>query len=126
MPIEENKALVRRLVHEAVAKRNLDVLDEVASGEFAQLAKRWIEPFGGAFPDFQMELVDLIAENDTVVARLRCSGTHNGEWLGQAATGRRFENVDEIYIFKVRDGKLVSAHGVEDNLDRIRQLELHL
>jgi hypothetical protein len=38
------------------------------------------------------------------------------------ATGRRFENVDEIYIFRVRAGKLVSAFGVEDNLTRLRQL----
>jgi predicted ester cyclase len=38
------------------------------------------------------------------------------------ATGRRFENVDEVYIFHVRNGKLVSAFGVEDNLSRMRQL----
>ena len=36
--------------------------------------------------------------------------------------GRRFEGVDEIYIFRVRDGKLASAIGVEDNLSRMRQL----
>ena len=126
MPAEENKELVRRLIREAVAERDLEVLDELASGQFAQIAKRWIEPFEGAFPDFQMELVDLIAEDDKVVAHFRCSGTHSGEWLGLAPTGRRFENVDEIYIFKVHDGKLVSAYAVEDNLDRLRQLELHL
>ena len=98
----------------------------MASEQFAQIAKRWIEPFEGAFPDFQMELVDLIAEDDKVVAHFRCSGTHSGEWLGLAPTGRSFENVDEIYIFKVHDGKLVSAYAVEDNPDRLRQLELHL
>jgi hypothetical protein len=37
-------------------------------------------------------------------------------------TGRRFEAVDEIYIFRVQDGKLVSALGVEDNLTRLHQL----
>jgi predicted ester cyclase len=119
---EENKRLVRRLVQEAVGRRNLDVLDEVAAGEFAQAAKRWVEPFQSAFPDFEMEIVDLIAEGDKVVAHFRCSGTHRGEWLGLAATGRRFERVDEIYIFEVRDDKLVSAVGVEDNLARMRQL----
>jgi predicted ester cyclase len=76
---EENKQLVRRLVHEAVARRN-------------------------------------------PVAHFKCSGTHRGEWLGVSATGRRFEQVNEIYIFTVRDGKLVSAIGVEDNLTRMRQL----
>ena len=122
MSVEANKLLVRRLVHEAVAERNLDVLDQLAAGEFAAVAKRWVVPFQSAFPDFEMEIVDLIAEGDKVVARFKCSGTHRGEWLGVPATGRRFENVDEIYIFGVQDGKLVSALGVEDNLTRLRQL----
>jgi predicted ester cyclase len=119
---EENKLLVRRLVHQVVQDRNLDVLDEIAAGEFAEIARQWVSPFQSAFPDFEMELVDLIAEGDRVVAWFKCSGTHRGEWLGVPATGRRFENVDEIYIFGVVDGKLVSAVGVEDNLSRLRQL----
>jgi predicted ester cyclase len=69
-----------------------------------------------------MEIVALIAEGDRVVGHFHCSGTHTGEWLGVPATGRRFESVDEVYIFTVRDGKLVSALGVEDNLARMRQL----
>ena len=126
MSTSENKELVRRLVDEAVAKRNVDVLDELATGEFAQVAKRWVQPFRSAFPDFEMEIVELIAEDDRVVAHFRCSGTHRGEWLGLPATGRRFENVDEIYVFRVHGGKLVFASGVEDNLTRMRQLGIEL
>jgi predicted ester cyclase len=122
MSAEENKLLVRRLVERAVGERNIDVLDELAAGEFAEVAKHWVRPFRSAFPDFEMEIVELIAEGDRVVAHFRCSGTHRGEWLGVPATGRRFENVDEIYIFRVSDGKLVAAIGVEDNLARLRQL----
>jgi predicted ester cyclase len=122
--VEENKALVRRLVDDGVNKRNPDVLDQVAAGPFAAVARRWVAPFRGAFPDFTMEIVDLVAEGDTVVAHFKCSGTHEGEWLGVPATGRRFEGVDEIYVFEVRDGRLSSAMGVEDNLTRIRQLGL--
>jgi predicted ester cyclase len=119
---EQNKLVVRRLIDEAVAHHNIDILDELAEGAFAEIAKRWVRPFQGAFPDFEMKIVELVAEGDTVVGHFRCSGTHRGEWLGVPATGRRFENVDEIYIFHVRDGKLVSAFGVEDNLTRLRQL----
>src|ERR1700737_4428420 len=122
MPADENKVLVRRLVHEAVRERNLDVLDQIAAGEFAEGAKRWVSPFQSAFPDFDMEIVDLISEGEQVVARFKCSGTHLGEWLGVPATGRRFENVDEIYIFRVQEGRLVSALGVEDHLSRLCQL----
>ena len=59
-----------------------------------------------------------------MVAHLKCSGTHLGEWLGVPATGRRFDGVDEIYIFHVKGGRLVSAVGVEDNLTRRRHLGL--
>jgi len=119
---QANKELVRRLVEDVVRRRNLGVLDEIAAGPFAEVAKRWVAPFRGAFPDFEMEIVTLISEDQKVVAHFRCSGTHLGEWLGVPPTGRRFERVDEVYIFEVRDGRLVSAIGVEDNLSRLRQL----
>jgi predicted ester cyclase len=122
MGVEENKHLVRRLVDEVVNQRNADALDDLAQGDFARLARRWISPFRSAFPDFTMRIVELVAEGDTVVGHFKCSGTHSGEWLGVAPTGRRFEDVDEVYIFHVEDGKLASAVSVEDNLSRMRQL----
>lgn len=118
----EKKRLVRRLVTEAINARNLAVVDELAEGELAQAAKRWIRPFRASFPDFTMSIVDLIAEGDTVVGHFRCSGTHAGEWNGIPATGKRFHDIDEIYIFRVRDGKLSAFAAVEDNLTRLRQL----
>jgi predicted ester cyclase len=120
--VEDNKRLVRRLVEGAVGQHNIDDLEQVAAGPFAEVAKRWVEPFRGAFPDFTMEIVELIAEGEKVVAHFRCSGTHLGEWLGVPPTGRRFEKVTEVYIFEIRDGRLVSALGVEDNLSRLSQL----
>jgi predicted ester cyclase len=122
MSAEANKQLVRRVIAEVVNERNPDALDELAQGDFAELARRWISPFRSSFPDFRMEIVELVAEGDTVVGHFKCSGTHRGEWLGIAPTGRRFEGVDEIYIFHVEDGKLTSAIGVEDTLSRMRQL----
>jgi predicted ester cyclase len=120
--LDANKELVRRLVEEVVNQRNAAPLDELAKGEFARLARRWISPFRSSFPDFRMEIVELVAEEDMVVGHFKCSGTHRGEWLGVPPTERRFENVDEIYIFRVENGRLVSAIGVEDNLSRMRQL----
>jgi predicted ester cyclase len=123
---EQNKALVRRLVEEVVNARNEDVLDELATGAIAQAARGWIGPFRSAFPDFRMEIVDLVAEGDKVAAHFKCAGTHEGEWRGRAPTGRRFEGIDEIYIFEVKDGRLHGAVAVEDNLARMRQLEFEL
>ena len=124
MTVEQNKLLIQRLVEEAANQGHLDVLAEVADGEFAQAAWLWVGPFRAAFPDFSMEIVDLVAEEEKVAAHFRCSGTHLGEWMGRPPSGRRFEDVDEIYIFRVRNGKLTGATGVEDNLSRMRQLGL--
>jgi predicted ester cyclase len=123
---DENKALIRRLIDEVVNARDPAAIGELADGEFAATARRWIGPFRDAFPDFRMEVVELLAEGDKVAAHFRCSGTHRGEWRGVEPTGRRFENVDEIYIFEVRDGRLTSALGLEDNLKRMRQLGIEL
>ena len=124
MTAEQNKLLVWRLVEEAVNPGNLEVLDEVARGEFAQAARRWVGPFRASFPDFTMEIVDLVADSEKVAAHFRCSGTHLGEWMGHPPTGRRFQGVDEIYIFRVSGRKLAGAFGVEDNMRRMRQLGL--
>ena len=116
------KRLVRRLVDEVVNAGDLRVLEEIYTEPMARAARCWIEPFRSSFPDFEMEIVQLLAEGDTVAARFRCSGTHLGEWRGHPASGRRFERVDEVYFFEVRDGRLARAWGLEDTLARSRQL----
>lgn len=126
MTADEGKQLVRRLVEEAINARDVDVVDELADGELAQAAKRWIGPFRASFPDFTMDIVDLIGEGDAVVGHFRCAGTHLGVWNGIPPTGKRFHDIDEIYIFRVRDGKLTAFHAVEDNLTRLRQLGFDL
>jgi len=103
------------------------VLDEIADGEVAAAARRWIGPFRESFPDFTMRVVDLVAEGNQVVAHFTCSGTHEGEWRGRPPTGRRFEDVDEIYIFRVEHGRLTGTTAiVEDNLTRMKQLGFEL
>jgi predicted ester cyclase len=116
--------LVARLV-EIVNAGEVDRLEEVASGPVAEAARGWIGPFRESFPDFRMELVDTVAEPDKVAAYFKCSGTQEGEWQGRPPSGRRFEGIDEVYIFRIEDGKLAGAIAViEDNLTRMRQLGL--
>jgi predicted ester cyclase len=124
MMIEANKTVVRRLIAEVLNGGHLAVIDELYAPELVPAARRWIAPFRASFPDVHMEIVELIAEDDTVVGRFTCSATHLGEWLGQAPTGRRFERVDEVAIFRFRDGKIVPAWSLEDTLGRLRQLGL--
>ena len=119
-----HKAVVRRLVDEVMNERRLDVVDELCTRAMARRWRRWVMPFQASFPDMRMEIVQLVAEGDTVVGRFTCSATHAGDWQGQPATGRRFENVDEVYFFGFDNGRIAEAWGIEDTLDRLGQLGL--
>ena len=121
---ERNKAVIRRLVEEVLNGGRMEVIDALYAPELADEAKAWIAPFRASFPDTHMEVVDLIAEGDRVVGRFTCSGAHLREWLGHAPTGRRFEAIDEVSIYRFRDGRIVESWGLEDNLGRLQQLGL--
>jgi hypothetical protein len=97
---EANKAVVGRLVQEVLNGGDLNLIDDLYAPELAPAARRWIGPFRTAFPDVQMEVLQLVAEEDTVVGRFTCSGTHLGPWQGHTPTGRRFERVAEVGFFR--------------------------
>ena len=122
--IEHNKATVRRLIEEVLNGGRLEVIDELYAPELAPTARRWITPFRASFPDVRMEVVELIGEGDMVVGRFTCSAAHLGAWLGHAPTGRRFERVDEVSIFRLRDGRIIHMWSLEDTLGRLEQLGL--
>jgi predicted ester cyclase len=121
---DANKAVVRRLVAEVFNGGHLEVIDQLYAPELAAAAKRWIAPFRASFPDVHIEIVELLAEGDKVVARFTCSATHLGDWLSHAPTGRRFERVDEVWIVRFRDGRIVHVWSLEDTLGRLQQLGL--
>jgi hypothetical protein len=121
---EANKAVIRRLVAEVLNGGRLELIDQLYTPDLAPAASDWIGPFRASFPDVHMEIVELVAEGDKVVGRFTCSATHLGEWLGHAPTGRRFERVDEVAIFRLRDGRIAHAWSLEDSLSRLRQLGL--
>jgi ketosteroid isomerase-like protein len=121
---DQHKQIVRRLVSEVLNGGRLDVFKELYAPELVEEATDWIAPFRASFPDTRMEIIELIAEGDTVAARFICSATHLGDWIGDPPTGRRFERVDEVSIYRFANGRIVASWGIEDNLCRREQLGL--
>ena len=120
----DRKAVVRRFVEEAVNGDHDELIGELFAPEMEESAREWFGAFRASFPDVHMDVVQLVAEGDTVVGRFECSATHLGEWRGNAPTGRRFERVDEVYFFTFSGDRIASAWGIEDTLDRFYQLGL--
>ena len=81
--------------------------------------------FRTAFPDLEPEVVELHADdNGYVTMRYNVSGTHRGEFMGFAPTGRRFET-SAMQMAKFNDeGKCVERWGVTDQLQILEQLGL--
>lgn len=120
---EENKAMVRRLVEGINAGEIEATVDDLFAPRVARRVKRLFTEFYVAFPDWREEVVELVSEGGTVAGRFRCSGTHQGEFLGELPTGKSMD-VEEVFFLRVKDGKFVDFWGLEDSLGRMRQLGL--
>ena len=74
-----------------------------------------------AIPDMRLDIDDVIAEGEKVLVRLTIRGTHGGDLMGVAPTGRPIE-VAVLDLFHVRDGKLAEHWALLDNLGLRRQI----
>ena len=84
--------------------------------------KQLFHMYRGAFPDLRMEVQDVLASGDKAVARVRATGTHQGEFLGMAPTGKSVD-VQLIDITRFGEDGLAREHwGVFDALAMMQQL----
>ena len=113
MSLEENKAIVRRLI-EAENERNWALFDEVLAPDFVvsdspigrEIYKQSCKEFIKAFPDFRGTIEDIIAEGDKVWVRGKYTGTHKGEHFGLAPTGKKV-TMTAVAIYSIVDTKVV-------------------
>ena len=128
MSLEENKAIVRRFI-EAYNKRNLDLFDDLLAPDYFDHAskvgieglKQLMTMAFKVFPDFHETIEDIIAEGDKVWARITFTGTHTGEFMGIAPTGKKI-TTEMVDIFRIVNGKLVEYRDVNNNLDYLKKL----
>jgi len=100
--MEENKAIVRRLNDEVWSEGRLEVIDELIADDFVgtvvgapeqirgrQGFREFVVMYREAFPDLRITIDEQIVEGETVVTRWTATGTHEGELMGMAATGKQ-------------------------------------
>ena len=133
-PKDDALSVTRRLFEEVVNHGRLDLIDEliaedaveheelpIASGEMRTDLRMWLTELRRAFPDYHVEVQDVIAEDDKVVARERITGTNVGPLMGIPPTGRPI-CVAGIDIVRVADGRIVEHWGMTDSQTMARQL----
>lgn len=133
MSTEDNKALIRRVLEEAINQGRLEVFDElVAPWEDArkegsqyqaslERAKQAIRMFRRAFPNLYITVDDQIARGNKVVTRWTAHGTHLGELMGVPSSGRDV-TVTGIAIGTIVANRLVEYWGNFDALGLIQQI----
>ena len=133
MAPEELKARARRLPDELLTQGDLAVADELLAPDCAchaptalapgvAGAKRWVAALRRAFPDLSAVVEAEIAEGDTVVQRIACSGTHAGAFLGLSPTGRH-ATWQLVAIQRIGpDGKCAEHWASWDQLGVLQQL----
>jgi steroid delta-isomerase-like uncharacterized protein len=126
MGINDNKVVVRRFVEEIPNLGNLEAAGEVLANDFvlhfpnmpavegADAFKKIPSMIRAAFPDLNETIVELVAEGDKVVERFTLQGTHLGDFMGIAPTGRAV-SWSGIAIYRLDGGKIVEC-WVEANL----------
>jgi predicted ester cyclase len=133
MHAEANKQVVRRFVDEYQTAANEQSFAELLHPEVvdrsrppgiaegAEGVRQQFEAFRAAFPDFHAVIHDQIAEGDKVVTRKVFHGTHRGELMGIAPTGREVQ-IEVIDIVRIEDGQIVEHWNVVDRLGLLAQL----
>ena len=74
-----------------------------------------------ALPDLNMTIEDIVAEGDMVASRFTVRGTHHGDFMGVAPTGRKVEISEAVFI-RFEEGREVEAWPYADKLSIYQQM----
>jgi steroid delta-isomerase-like uncharacterized protein len=137
MSTQENKTMVRRFLEESLGEGKPELVEDLLDHDFVrydpyieagevrgtQTVKENIVWFANAFPDLSCTVEDQVAEGDEVVSRWTLRGTHQGEFFGVPASGKRVEMSGiQIDRFDEESGKIVEEWAEFDLLGAMRQM----
>ncbi len=131
MSPEENKAIVRLFFEQAWSEGDLSVVDDLVATSADNASpdempgtagiKQFIALYRTGMPDTRMTVQDQIAEGDRVATHWSGEGTHQGDFMGIAATGKRV-TVRGISLYRLAGGKIVEGYDAWDKLELAEQL----
>lgn len=131
--MQDNAAIVRRFVDEVITQGRIDATDQFVwedvveqvpfpgQGPGIEGLKDVIRSMRFGFPDIVFATKEQIAEGDKVASRFEWTGTHQGEFLGVAATGRKVA-VWGIVIDRLVEGRIKDTRIIMDTLGLMMQL----
>lgn len=127
MSVEGNKSVVRRYLEEIINRAEYAVAEEIIAPDYINHTAGGgigtgranfvlgLRALHTAFPDWQVTIEEMVAEDDLVVDRFSIRATHSGSANGIPASGRRIETLG-MHMWRLAGGKLVEGWYVTDAL----------
>jgi steroid delta-isomerase-like uncharacterized protein len=126
--------IARRFFDEIFSEGKLDLVDELFAAEYVghpseheettrgpQGVREYVGALRGGVSDLTVAVDDQFVEDDKVVTRWTARGTHDGELMGIAPTGRTAA-ITGITIQRIHDGKVVEGWTNWDLMGLLQQL----
>ena len=117
----DNVVMTNRFIEEAWNKGDLSVLDELCDPDIVMEQTQAVVSWRAAFPDYHLTVDEISAGNNKVTVEWTITGTHQGEFMGVAATGKKVK-YSGIGVTTFAGGKLSKISVASDFLNLWRQL----
>ena len=132
---DENKATVRQVLESVWGRGDVAQVERFFSNEFVRHGpqslegdvqgpdgfKQLVGMYRTAFPDLQVAFDDQLVAGDLVVTRWTARGTHRGELVGLAPSGRSIAVVGVI-IDRFSGGQIAEEWASYDSLGLLQQV----
>lgn len=137
MGIEENKAVVRRVVEQVWTRGDLAAVDQLYAEDYVshqhghvrgprdvcgrEDVKRFVQEFRSAFPDFRDSIEEQLADGDKVITRFVSMGTQRGPFGDLPPTNKpvRWEGIE---IDRIVEGRIAESWVSWDMMGLMQQL----
>jgi predicted ester cyclase len=115
---EANKELILQYFADLNQDKSPATVDKYMTDE---VLKHHIEIFEAAFPGYQLAAEEMAAEDNQVIVWATFTGTHDGDLMGIAPTGKPVE-IPIALVYWIEDGKIADHLMLADQLTMLQQI----
>lgn len=120
---DEPDAVVRRFISRAIGERDVTAVAQLLDARAVDHGGSAIALLGllHGFPDLEVSVDDVVVDGEHVTVTTTVRGTHDGDYMGVPATGRRVRATRRDR-YAVRDGRIVECERLSDDASIAEQL----
>jgi predicted ester cyclase len=109
-PSTEPKVVARQYVEQVIGRRNLGAINSLVHVHAIDHTSHSLNMFFvlSSFPDYRVEVEEVIAESDTVTVISHYNGTHRESFMGIEPTGKNVTG-SRADVFRIESGNIVES-----------------